>query len=201
METGRSAFQIRDLVSRKGVGAGFVAGGMLAMLMTTASQAVYPQFSTRVDAISYLGGVGVPTAIFWNSVIILSGLLWIWASYRLFNGSGRKFAPIPFYLGGLGFILVGLSPWDLYPLTHSIGAHFVFFFGAVSSLIVWRHTEGAISVTSLLAGAFSIFSFFGGYIGYGVLLGSGGVERMIFYPIMLWEIAFGGYLLGLVQNQ
>ena len=111
LETGRSAFLIKDLVRRKGVGTGFVAGGMLAMLMTTASQAVYPQFSTRVDTISFLGGVGVPTAIFLNSAIIIAGLLWILSSYRLFKDSGRKFAPIPFYLGA----------WDSFSLASPHG--------------------------------------------------------------------------------
>ncbi|MFC7028904.1 hypothetical protein ACFQJ5_16930 [Halomicroarcula sp. GCM10025324] len=27
-------------------------------------------------------------------------------------------------------------------------------------------------------------------------IGHGGTERMIVYPVMLWLVAFGGYLLG-----
>lgn len=200
MVSQHSDFKIKDIIQRKGVGTGFAAGGMLSMLATTAFQAVYPTFSTRVDAISLLGGVGEPTAIFWNSAIIIAGLLWLMSSFKLFHHSGRNFTSVPFYLSGLGFLMVGLSPWDQYPITHSIGAHFVAIFGAISALVAWRYSSGSISRISLVAGAFSIFSLLGGYFGFANLLGSGGVERMIFYPIMLWEIAFGGYLLGLESN-
>lgn len=184
----------------KGIGTGFVVGGMLSMLVTTAFQAVYPTFSTRTDAISFLGGVGEPTAIFWNTAIVISGLLWILSTYRLFKGSGKTVSSIIFYLAGIGFILVGLSPWDKYPLTHSIGAHLVAFFGAISSLLAWRFTKGSFSKFSLAAGIISFIALFGGYLGLGILFGSGGDERLIFYPIMLWEIGLGGYLLGLEGN-
>ncbi len=185
----------------KGVGTGFLISGMLAMLVTTAFQAVYPAFSTRTDAISFLGGVGEPTAIFWNATIVVVGLLWILSSYILFKGSGKKVSSIVFYLAGAGFILVGISPWDLYPLTHSIGAHLVAIFGALGSLLAFRFTGSNFSKFSLAAGTISLLALFGGYLGLGILFGSGGDERLIFYPILLWEIGFGGYLLGIAQEK
>ncbi len=196
MDSENTTFHNENMTGKKGTGTGFTVGGTLAMLATTSFQAVYPTFSTRNDAISFLGGAGEPTAIFWNSAIIIAGLLWLLATYRLFHGSGIKFSSIPFYLAGIGFLSVGLSPWNKYPVTHYVGANFVFLFGAISCLVAWRLTKGPISKISLIAGILSFFAYFGGYIGLGNLFGSGGVERLIFYPIMLWEIAFGGYLLG-----
>ena len=197
MDSDNTALQIKNMNRKKGAGTGFVVGGTLAMLATTAFQAVYPTFSTRNDAISFLGGAGVPTAPFWNSAIVIAGLLWLLSTYRLFHESKRRFSSLPFYLAGIGFLLVGLSPWDQYPLTHYMGANFVFLFGALSSLVAWKSAKGPMSGISLAAGILSFFAYFGGYIGLGNLFGSGGVERLIFYPIMLWEIAFGGYLLGI----
>lgn len=183
------------------IGTGFLVGGILSMLATTAFQAVYPAFSTRFDAISFLGGVGEPTAIFWNTAIVVSGLLWMLSTYRLFRGTGKTFSSIVFYLAGIGFILVGMSPWDKYPLTHSIGAHLIAIFGAISSLLAWRFTRGGFSKLSLVAGIISFMALFGGYLGLGILFGSGGDERLIFYPIMLWEIGFGSYLLGIGSEE
>ncbi|NIQ06941.1 MAG: DUF998 domain-containing protein, partial [Candidatus Korarchaeota archaeon] len=31
-------------------------------------------------------------------------------------------------------------------------------------------------------------------------LGKGGMERMIAYPLLIWVVGFGGYLLGLSQE-
>lgn len=185
------------VVHRKGAGTGFAVGGIFAMLMTTASQSVYPTFSTRNDAISTLGGSGTPTALFWNSAIIISGLLWIFATYKLFHKSGNTLSSIVFYLAGLGFILVGMSPWNLLPLTHTIGAQLVFLFGAISCLAAWRLFKGTMGRISLISGIISFLAFLGGMHGLANLLGTGGVERLLYYPILLWEIAFGGYLLNL----
>ncbi len=190
-----------NLVKKKGTGTGFAVGGILAMLVTTASQAVYPTFSTRNDAISTLGGVGEPTSLVWNSAIVLTGLLWLLSTYKLFHNGGRKLSSVPFYLAGIGFLFVGLSPWNKYPVTHTIGALLVFFFGAISCLVAWRLTGKTIGKISLVSGVLPFLAFFGGVDGLDNLLGTGGAERMIYYPILLWAIAFGGYLLNLENNQ
>lgn len=180
----------------KGSGSGFAVAGMLAMLAITAATSMYPTFSIRNDAISTLGGAGVPTEFFWNSVLIIVGLLWIWSTTHLFRKSGRKIMPVFFYLAAIGFILVGSSPWDQFPTTHYFGAQLAFLFGSISCISGSRITKGAISTISIISGLLSLGVYFTGYIGLGNLFGSGGVERLIYYPIILWSIAFGGYLLN-----
>lgn len=177
-------------------GTGFAAGGILAMLITTAASAVYPTYSSRNDAISYLGGAGVPTEIFWDLSIVIVGLLWIWSTYMLFRKSNMKLPPILFYLAGSGFLLVGFSPWNQSPTTHYLGANLIFLFGAFSAIATSRLTYGSMAKISVICGLISILAYVSGYIGSANILGPGGVERMIFYPIILWEIAFGGYLLN-----
>ena len=177
-------------------GTGFAVGGALAILFTTAATAIYPSYSERSQAISYLGGAGVPTEIFWDMSTIIVGILWIWGTHRLFYRSGLKFRPAIFYLAGIGFLLVGSSPWNQFPLTHYTGAQFIFIFGAASCILGYRMTKGPFSGISLIAGLFSILSYLSGYFGGDFLLGTGGMERMIFYPILLWQILFGGYLMS-----
>lgn len=183
-------------VRKSNPGTGFALGGGIALLSITAATAVYPTYSVRSQAISYLGGSGVPTEIFWNLCVILVGLLWLWSTYLLFHKSGSRIKPVVFYLAGLGFILVGTSPWNLRPLTHYLGAQLIFIFGAFSCLIGFRITTGSLSKLSLISGLFSITSYVSGYFGSYYLLGPGGIERMIYYPILMWEIAFGGYLIS-----
>lgn len=185
---------------RKDAGTGFMISGILAILAITTATAIYPTYSVRNDAISYLGGEGVPTELFWNTMVVIVGIAWLWSTYRLFRGSGKKFGPVMFGLTGIGFLLVGLSPWDQYPLTHYLGANSIFLFGFISCFIGSRMTAGSMSRISVVCGALSLFGYLSGYIGGANLLGSGGVERMIFYPILLWSIGFGGYLASLSQN-
>jgi hypothetical protein len=35
-----------------------------------------------------------------------------------------------------------------------------------------------------------------GALGFDLGLGAGGMERMIIYPIIIWGLAFGGYLMA-----
>lgn len=177
-------------------GTGFAVGGILVILALTAGVSIYPKYSVRYDAISYLGSAGVPTEIFWNSTLVIVGLLWITSTFILFRTREKKFWSITFYLTGAGLILVGLSPWNQFPLTHYIGAQLAFIFGALSCLVGSRIVTGSMSKISVFAGLFSIFAYLSGYIGSNNLLGSGGIERMIYYPILLWQIAFGGYLIS-----
>lgn len=181
-------------------GTGFAISGLLAMLAVTSAQAIYPTFVTRNDAISTLGGAGTPTEFFWNTVLVIVGVLWIWSTYSLFRSRNKKIGSIAFYPAAVGFILVGISPWNQFPLTHYLGAQLAFFFGALSCLVGSRIVSGAASKISVFAGVFSLAAYFSGYFGSDNILGPGGIERMIYYPILLWAIVFGGYLIGVTST-
>lgn len=177
-------------------GTGFALGGGIAILSITAATSIYPNYSVRNQAISFLGGNGVPTQIFWNSAVIIVGILWLWSTYLLFHNSSSKIRSIAFYPAGVGFLLVGTSPWNLFPITHYLGANLIFLFGSVSCLVAYRMMKGSLSKISLMSGLIPIAAYISGYFGSNALLGPGGIERMIFYPILLWQIAFGGYLIS-----
>jgi hypothetical membrane protein len=177
-------------------GLGFAVGGIMAMLLTAASEAAYAGYSVRLDAISGLGGAGSPTELFWDTQLLIVGILWLADSYLLFHGKGKTLNSAVFYLAGAGLIMVSVSPYNVYPVSHYIGAQFVFLFGALSCISGYRMTSGPMKVISLASGIISVSAYLSGYAGAYSVLGSGGLERMIFYPVFLWEICFGGYLLN-----
>ncbi|HWC69718.1 MAG TPA: DUF998 domain-containing protein, partial [Actinomycetota bacterium] len=50
---------------------------------------------------------------------------------------------------------------------------------------------GAIALTATVLGSDALVDR-----GLGAALGIGGIERWIVYPVILWMVAFGGYLLA-----
>lgn len=177
-------------------GLGFATGGIMAMLLTAASEAAYPGFSVRYDAISGLGGAGAPTEVFWDGQLLIVGILWLMDTYILFHGKRKIFSPVAFYLSGTGLMMVALSPWNVYPASHYLGAQIVFLFGVLSCFAAYGIASGPMRYVSIASGILSLSAYIAGYIGAYSVLGPGGLERMIFYPIFLWEICFGGYLLN-----
>lgn len=177
-------------------GSGFALGGAMVLLFTTAAEAVFPGYSVHTDAISYLGGTGVATALFWDGQLFVAGLLWLWSSGLLFRWHLRPWRSLPFYLTGAGIIMVSVAPWNLLPSVHGIGALTVLLFGIGSCVVGGRMTHGEMRGASYLAASISLAAFLVGFLGDFGPLGPGGLERMDYYPIFLWEIAFGGYLLG-----
>jgi hypothetical membrane protein len=69
-------------------------------------------------------------------------------------------------------------------------------FGNLAAIYSYRIVRSPLSYIFVLLGIMGLaaLALFAGntYLG----LGAGGMERMIFYPAMLWTLGFGAYLLG-----
>lgn len=101
-------------------------------------------------------------------------------------------------LGGIGTVLVGLFPENTVLAMHIIGAALPFVFGnlgmialgaSLKRLPVWLRSYSVISgVIGLLALGFFTTST---YLGIGL----GGMERIVSYPLTIWMIGLGLYLL------
>jgi len=195
-EARRGLAGVSWLGAERNPGSGFALGGSMILLFTTAAEAVFPGYSVHTDAISYLGGAGVATALFWDGQLFVAGLLWLWSSGLLFRWHLRPWRSLPFYLTSAGMIMVSVAPWNLLPSVHGIGALMVLLFGIGSCVVGARMTHGEMRGVSYLAASISLAAFLVGFLGDFGPLGPGGLERMYYYPIFLWEIAFGGYLLG-----
>jgi hypothetical membrane protein len=207
----------KALLDRRRAGVLFMFGSVLFLLLTTASESIYPNFSLQTNAISDLAAVGTSTTIIEETAILGLGVCWTLGAYYLFRETGRSKKMGLYVLPGVGFLLAGLSPENVNIVIHSIGAPFAFGFGAVAALLSYRIIRSQFRYFSIALGALSLAStlviFIGGQLvgpcgscagnvpGYTqrleeLGLGLGGWESMIIYPLIIWLIGFGSYLLA-----
>jgi hypothetical membrane protein len=174
-------------------GAVLCIGNIQFFLVMTIAEALYPGYSISSNFISDLG-VG-PTGLLFDASIILLGICILVAAILLYHASPWWLFNISLGLTGIAAAGVGIFPETL-GVFHIIAAAATFLFGAISAIGSYYVTRAPLSYISLFLGLFSIASFilFAGSMFTGI--GPGGMERMIAYPIILWGIALGGYLMG-----
>lgn len=183
-----------------------VAGIGVFMGIITA-EALYPaDYSTGASMISDLGGseppnsvVLEPSATIFNSVmtvggvIILAGTLCCWLAAR------RKVIAVPLALLGIGALGVGVFPGDT-GTVHAVFAQLTFIAGGVAAILSALVVGSPLRYLTVVLGAVPLVNltlyialqddwFVSG-------LGLGGLERWIAYPVVLWLVVFGGYLMA-----
>lgn len=181
--------------------AGFLLFILAAQFMTVIMLAasIAPAYDDNTAAISDLGVIR-ETALLFNASLVGVGLLNLLGGYLLHRTYGRGWILPVFALGGIGAAGAGLLPLDSSDL-HSLFALFAFLFFNVEAIAAARLVEGPMRLISLTAGAVGLVFLVLMVIGdagnasaFGAI-GHGGTERMIVYPVMLWMLAFGGYLM------
>jgi len=159
-------------------------GASQFLLLMIVSEALYPGYSVKYNYISDLG-VG-KTGIIFNTSIMIMGIMVMVASILL---DARKYYTPLLFLVGLGAFLVGAFP-ETTGLPHLLASLITFLFGGISAIAVsirrnyfWA-VLGSVTLFALVL-----------YIAkdYGPL-GTGGMERIIVYPEIIWGISFGTYL-------
>ncbi len=167
-------------------------------------EALISGYSTHFNFISDLGVWSQPTASPFNASIILLGTTVFSSAYLLKKhlGFGRKAYLLA--LSGVGAIGVGVFPEDTFivggvAIFHGASALLAFIVGAIAAIATYTYAKPPFKHISATMGAATLVGAFlfivgedMGYFG----LGLGGMERMVTYPLLLWLIAFGGYLLG-----
>ena len=98
---------------------------------------------------------------------------------------------------------VGVFPENS-PAMHEIVSDIAFIFGGLLPIAAYRLVRKPFSYLSVVMGLLSLSAMvllsaqysFGLGEQYFLGLGPGGMERMIVYPILLWEVAFAGHLMA-----
>jgi hypothetical membrane protein len=179
--------------NKKIAGLLLIIGGVQCFLAITIAEALYPGYSISENWISDLG-VG-PSALIFNSSIFMLGVLGVAATYFIQRASNSKVLPILYAIASVGAMGVGLFTEDVLIL-HSIFSLITFIFSGLSAIISYKMQKPPLSYLSVVLGTFSllaiVLTFTGTYLG----IGKGGMERMIAYPVLLWVVGFGGYLIG-----
>jgi hypothetical membrane protein len=175
-----------------------LAAQFMTVIMLAASMA--PGYDFNAAAISDLGVIA-ETALLFNVSLVVVGVLNITAAVALFRSTGRRSLLVLSVLAGIGAIGAGLFPLDVSEL-HGIFALLAFVFFNLQAILSATEVRGTIRVISLAAGitglvfvVLMVLGDSGNAAAFGPI-GHGGTERMIVYPVMLWMLAFGGFLMG-----
>jgi hypothetical membrane protein len=170
------------------------------MIVIMLAASIAPEYDYHGGAISDLGVVP-ETAPLFNVSLIVVGVLNAISGWLLYWSHRRTWILAIFMLAGLGAVGAGLVPLGTSDL-HSLFAlaAFVFFnFEALASVAILTGPMRLVSALFGLAGlafvALMIIGDAGNPAVFGPI-GHGGAERMIAFPVMLWLLALGGYLLG-----
>jgi hypothetical membrane protein len=173
-----------------------LAAQFMTVIMLAA--AMVPGYDFRGGAISDLG-VFPETALLFNGSLALVGLLNLAGGYFFYRTHGKRWLLAVFALAGIGAIGAGLFPLDTGGL-HGLAALLAFVFFNVQAIGSATRLSGGMRALSVLAGVLGLVFVIlmalgdaGTAAAFGPI-GHGGTERMIVYPVMLWLVAFGGYL-------
>ena len=183
-----------------------VAGGVILMGIITA-EALYPApYATGANEISDLGGTrppaGIvlqPSAAIFDLSMILVGLLLAASAVFVHRAYGLRSVSLPIGVLGLAALGVGIFPGNT-GAPHAMCAMVTFVAGGIAAVTSARVVSGPFRLLVILLGTITL----GVLLTYLFLgdahpmasLGVGGIERWIVYPVVIWTIAFGGYLAG-----
>jgi hypothetical membrane protein len=161
--------------------------------------AMVPGYDFRAAAISDLG-VLPETALLFNVSLVLVGVFNVLGGYFFFCIHGQRWLLALFALAGVGAVGAGLFPLDTGGL-HGLAALLAFVFFNAQAIGSATRLGGVMRALAALAGGLGLVFVVlmtlgdGGNTAAFGPIGHGGTE-LIVYPVMLWLVAFGGYLLG-----
>jgi hypothetical membrane protein len=189
-------------------GVALAAAGSLILMGIITGEALYPaEYTTFSNEISDLGATRPPDSIslqpsagIFNVTMMVTGALVILAGSLLVALHARRFLTISVILNGVGILGVGVFPGN-FGAIHPWFAATAFIAGGLCGIAGSRATTGVLRWFSLTLGVVTLVSL--AYIVFGGLdapitrdLGDGGAERWVAYPVVLWQVVFGGALLG-----
>jgi len=173
-------------------GALIFLGTMWLLMAIVVSEVLYPGYHDT-QMISDLG-IGSTSLIF-NASIIFCGILIIAAAYLLQKAGTDIWFSALMAMIGIGEVCVGLFPEDT-GTPHIISASIVFLCGCIIAIVSfrvfpspWAWFSGAIGIIVLAA----IILFI---VKYNLGLSSGGMERIIAYPLLFWALGSSAFLMA-----
>lgn len=182
----------------------FLLAGIIAFMGIITAEIFYPEnlsYTTKLREISDLGAtrppeglVTQPSATIFDTSMLSTGVLLVVGAHFLRQSKFSRATTIIVSVLGTAIFLVGVFPGDRAPM-HGIAAMVTFISGGIAALISSRAVSSNLKYIFLIFGITTlIFFFFAGK--FVPIFGMGGTERYVAYPVILWIIAFGGYLIG-----
>jgi hypothetical membrane protein len=196
--TRQSSATIADGARVAGVLLFLMAAQFMTVIMLAANMA--PNYDFVGGAISDLGSIP-ETALLFNVSLLIVGALNLTAGYLLYRAHEKTWLFGLFAVAGVGAVGASLVPIGTSGL-HGLFALVAFVFFNLEALGAATIVRGPMRWVAIVAGviglAFSVLMVVGDAGNPAVFgpIGHGGAERMIVYPVMLWLLGFGGYLMA-----
>lgn len=167
------------------------------------AEVTYPGYSISGQAISALGHHYLVPAVLFDTSSVLFGCLVVYAAVQIFRCISKMLGSV-LAISGVGAFVVGTFNAGTIFAVHGTGALAAFVLGAaavaISSVVIFA-SPIRYFVMGLALISFAGMVLFGlGYAegtGRYFGLGLGGAERLVVYPLVLWGLATGGYLVRL----
>jgi hypothetical membrane protein len=171
-----------------------VLGSFELLFLELLAEILYPGYSVSLNYISDLGVGPEPSRTIFTVGIIVFGVF-VTTSVYLRGGPAWE-VPILVALSGAGTIGVGVFD-ESWGTIHLVFAGLAFGIGSLAALVSSRTVKGPLSVLFATLGVIGLIALglqaSGTFLGLGV----GGMERMIYYPAVLWVLMYGIYLMSI----
>lgn len=183
----------------------FAAAAQFMLVMMLAGS-IAPGYSQSQGAISDLGAIA-ETSVLFNASLIAVGGLTAAAGSLLYRRHGRVWLLSLFLLAAAGAFGAGIVPLDRNADIHGLSALVAFVaFGLIPAACAvllngWARPLSILATAASVTYVVIMIIGDGGNPGIFGAIGHGGAERMIVYPVMLWLMAFGGYLMAGSQTR
>ena len=127
-------------------------------------------------------------------ITMIVGSVLIYHEFRNSRGKAAGFGLME--IAGAGTLLVGLFPENVNAIVHTVGAASVFLVGNLSLILLGLSLKmpRALKIYTGLSGAIALLALLVTEIHWHVLIGAGGIERVVAFPQSIWLIVFGIYM-------
>lgn len=183
----------------------FFFAGSLALMGIITAETFYPSgYSTFKNEISDLGATRQPNSVsyepsssIFSGVMFFSGLMILTATFNVHKYFKKWSFTIPVILFGLGLVGVGVFPGNIRPY-HGMSSMLAFLSGGVTAIMTSKITIAPFKYIGILLGSIALTTWCIAVFLPSLLvpiIGIGGTERWVAYPLMLCLTGFGGYLM------
>jgi hypothetical membrane protein len=188
-------------------GALLFVGGLQWFMTVMAAETLFPGYSTRANDLSDLASTippnilpVQPSAIMFNATTFLFGLMILISAFLINRANGERLFCLLFAIFGMAAMGVGIFPGDA-GIIHGLVALVTFVASSLSAVAAYRLKRRSFACISAMIGILSLIVLFSAFFlgetsPFWLAFGRGGEERLIAYPVVLWVIGFGGYLMG-----
>ena len=184
----------------------FYLSGAIVLMGVITAEAMYPRsYTTFGNEISNLGATKQPNSVsfepsssIFNSIMWLSGLMILTATFYQHKYFKKLLFTIPVTLFGLGLFGVGIFSGNIEPY-YNLNTILAFLAGGISAITSFKIVQFPYKYIGILLGIISLTTWCLAVFSPSTLIphiGIGGTERWIAYPLMLWLTGIGGYLMS-----